>query len=288
MLSTRRLRTPLAILAAGILVLTGCASAITGEGSGSGQAVPTTPPPSSETTTAPPSSSATTTAPSTPAGSSSVSTGGCAGDYCDDFSSASTGWDVGNEKYFFSRYDPYLGGTMRLGERHDSVLTEPAPYDITKAAADYSVQVDVEAILGPKTASNAIYGISCWNHKSKRGDTAAFVFYFTKRREQIVLWDDTDGTEHVLKSKAWHDVVRSAPQRNDVRVLCLQRNNANGSVAELGISVNGHVLTDLYAKSIKNHPWAVGDRVALLVGLTGSDVFYDNFVITGECKGSTC
>ena len=48
------------------------------------------------------------------------------------------------------------------------------------------------------------------------------------------------------------------------------------------------MLTDFYGKSTKNHAWATGDRVALLVGLTGADVFYDNFKITGDCKGPQC
>jgi len=53
-------------------------------------------------------------------------------------------------------------------------------------------------------------------------------------------------------------------------------------------AINGNVLTDVYAKSTKNYAWATGDRVALLVGLTGSKVFYDNFEITGDCKGTNC
>jgi hypothetical protein len=288
MRTTRRLRPLLALLAGCLLMITGCASTTAGVGGGSGVAPTTAPPSSSETTTTPPSSSDTTTAPSTPVGTSPVA-GGCAGDYCDDFSSASTGWDVGNEKFFFSRYSPYLGGTLQMGERHDSVLTVPAPYDLTKAAADYSVRVDAELIVGSQSPANAIYGLSCWNHKSNKGDTAAFVFYVTKRSAQIVLWDNVDGTEHVLKRKALHNVLQPAPYRNKLRVVCLQRHLPSGTaVAELGMLVNGKVLTDNYSKSTKNHAWDVGDRASLIVGLTNSNAFYDNVVITGECKGSSC
>jgi len=190
---------------------------------------------------------------------------------------------VGNEKHFYSQYDRYQGGTFRMGERHDAILTVPAPY-----ATDDSVQIDVDAILGQKSASDAIYGVSCWNHEAHNHSTSAFLFYFTRTGAQIVLWDDTKGASHVLRKTTWSGVLSPAPARNHVRVLCLQRTHHGAPVAELGMSVNGHVLTKIYRKGGSSASWTTGDRVGLLVGLTGSDVFYDNFVITGDCKGSSC
>jgi hypothetical protein len=164
----------------------------------------------------------------------------------------------------------------------------PAPYDITQAARDYSVEVDVDAIVGHHSPRDAIYGVSCWNHEARNSSTSAFVFYFTRTGAQIGLWDDATGTSHVLRKTTWSGVVDSAPARNHVRVICLQRTQHGAPVAELGMSVNGHVLTKIYRRGGSSHPWRVGDRVGLLVGLTGADVFYDNFVVAGDCKGSSC
>jgi hypothetical protein len=278
----RRLRFALAMVTAGLLVLAGCATSVNGTGSGSGVPAPSSP--------AEPPPSASSSSPSEPPSSSTStpSNAGCSADFCDDFSSKSSGWDTGNRRHFFSRYAPYMGGTFQMGERHDSILTVPAPYDITKAAHDYSVQLDFQMYVADDSAADSIYGVSCWNHKTSSGDSAAFLFYITKTGVQIALWDNVDGTEHILKKKSWSDVLLPSPQANTVRVLCLQRTNHGGPVAALGISVNGNELTDLYAKSTKNYDWATGNGVALLVGLTGSNVFYDNFQITGDCKGSDC
>jgi hypothetical protein len=263
-----RPRSTTALLGACLLLLSGAPVA---------HSVPPSTSPPSTPTTAP-----ATQPPSTP------SSGGCAAAFCDDFSSSSSGWDTGNEPHFFSKYSSYLGGTLRMGERHDAVLTVPAPYVITKAAADSSVQIDVDVILASDTARHSLYGVSCWNHAAHNGETSAFLFYVSHGGAQIVLWDNADGSEHVLKHKSWSNVLRPGPYRNVMRVLCLQRHNRGGTVAELGMSLNGKVLTAFYAKSTKHHDWRVSDRVGLIVGLNKSDVFYDNFAITGECKGSRC
>ena len=277
-----RVRPALVAVTTCLLVTSGCASLTAGSGSGSG-AAPSTSPHSSPgpstsppTTTSPPTS---TTPPSTPTTSPGAS--GCAAAFCDDFSSTKSGWDVGNEKHFYSQYDSYLGGTFRMGERHDAILTVPAPYDITKASSDYSVQVDAETILGPKSPKDAIYGLSCWNHEAHNKSTSAFVLSFTRKGAQIVLWDNTDGTTHTLKKMSWSGVVRPAPYRNQVRALCVQRKRHGRTYAELGMSVNGRILAKLYPQGGKSEPWTTGNRVGLIVGLTGADVFYDNFSITG-------
>jgi hypothetical protein len=280
---SRRLRFTLALLTAGLLVLSGCATSVSGSGSGSGVAASSPAGFPSSSPSEPPASS-----PSEPASSSTPSNAGCSADFCDDFSSKSSGWATGNERHFFSRYASYQGGTFEMGERHDSILTVPAPYDITKAAHDYSVQVDFQMYVGSGSAADAIYGLSCWNHKTDSGDSAAFLFYITETGVQIALWDNVDGSEHILKKKSWSNVLLPAPKANSVRVLCLQRSNRGGPLAELGISVNGNQLIDFYPKTTKNYDWGTGNRVALLVGLTGSNVFYDNFQITGDCKGSYC
>jgi hypothetical protein len=270
------------LLAAGLLALSGCASTITGSGNGSGAPVVSSAPPATQPPSSPAPTAPTTRPPTTP------SSGGCSAAFCDDFSSPSSGWDTGNERHFFSQYSDYQGGTLRMGERHDAVLTVPAPYVITKAAADDSVQVDVELVPAADSTRHAIYGVSCWNHSAHNGETSAFLFYVTRGGAQIVLWDNADGTAHVLKHKSWTGVLRPRPSRNAMRVLCLQRTVRGRPVAELGMAVNGHVLTTVYSKSAKHHDWRTGNHVALVVGLNRSDVFYDNFTITGECKGSGC
>ena len=93
---------------------------------------------------------------------------------------------------------------------------------------------------------------------------------------------------HVLRKLSWSGVLQSAPARNHIRALCLQRAHNGTVVAELGMDVNGHILSKTYRKGGSSHPWSTGNRVGLIVGLTGADVFYDNFVITGDCKGSRC
>lgn len=281
-----RPRSTLGVLGACLLISSGCASTITGSGTGSA-AIATRPATTPATTPSATPPITTTTEPPTAPGSSSAP-GGCSAAYCDDFSSSSSGWDTGNEKHFFSQYSHYQGGTLRMGERHDAVLTVPAPYDITKAAADYSVQIDVDVIPAAHTAGHSIYGVSCWNHEAHNGETSAFLFYVTRSGAQIVLWDDTDGTEYVLKHRSWSNVLRPRPYRNKMRVLCLDRAGRSGPIAELGMSVNGAVLTAFYDKRAKHHAWRTGNRVGLIVGLSRSDVFYDNFTITGECKGSSC
>lgn len=276
------------LAAAGCLLLAGCASLTSGHGSGSGAPVAATSGPASSPA---PAASTPATEPATsssPASSSPTSGGSCPGAFCDDFSSPRSGWEVGNERFFYTQYSSYQGGTLRMGERHDSILTDPAPYDITRAAADRSVRIDVQAVLGPKSPADAVYGVTCWNHRSRAGDTAAFLFEFTKSGADIVLWDDRTGDTHVLRHKSWRNVLLAPPARNAVRVLCENRTSGGTATAELGMSVNGHVLIKLYPKNGKNAAWSTGKQVGLLVGLTHADVFYDNFVITGECQGTRC
>ena len=213
-----RVRPALVAVTTCLLVTSGCASLTAGSGSGSGarrraprrtrSPRPSTSPPSTT-------SRAAVHRHRTVDADASSGASGCAAAYCDDFSSTKSGWDVGNEKHFYSQYDSYLGGTFRMGERHDAILTVPAPYDITKASSDYSVQVDAEAILGPKSPKDAIYGLSCWNHEAHNKSTSAFVFSFTRSGAQIVLWDNTDGSTHTLKKMSWSGVVR--PRRTATR-----------------------------------------------------------------------
>lgn len=272
-----------------VLILSGCASTITGSGNGRGAPYATPVAPSTQPPLTAPATTSPTTKP-TPPPTSAAPSGGCSGSdaYCEDFSSGAAGWDTGTQPHFFSAYSKYQGGTFEMGERHNAVLTVPAPYDITKAAADDSVRVDLDMILAPTTPRRAIYGASCWNHETHGGETSAFVFYATKGGAQIVLWDDKDGTAHVLKNKAWTNVLRPAPYRNKMRVLCEQRRLNGHPVAELGMSVNGSLLTEIYSQSRKHHAWRTGDRVGLIVGLNKSDVYYDNFAVNSECKGSHC
>ena len=148
------------------------------------------------------------------------------------------------------------------------------------------MQVDVDAVLGQKSASDAdLRRLVLEPRGAQPLDVRVLVLLHPHRRA-----DRAVGQQGRLDARAAQDDVvaeccRPAPSPNHVRVLCLQRSHNGAPVAELGMSVNGHVLTKIYRMGGSSHPWTTGDRVALLVGLTGADVFYDNFVITGDCKG---
>ena len=63
----------------------------------------------------------------------------------------------------------------------------------------------------------------------------------------------------------------------------MQKHAAGGTEADLTLTVNGAaVLHEQYANSVKNYPWTPGSRAGLLVAGEKSDVFYDNFAVTGK------
>lgn len=273
------IRTSLCALA---LVLTGCSSTISGR--------PGNTPPVAPRTSGVPSTTA--DFPSSSAASSGTPTDCVAGaDYCDTFDDATSGWPEANPSHYFAKYDPYNGGSYRMGERTDAAISEDAPLDVTDVANDYSVQVDVDATPGQDFSSTDEIGIVCWEHpiEGGGGTTSAFLLELSESKATIGLWDGTDGSYHEITSASATGAL-STTGSTHLTGLCLQ-GTANGSAqaAQLSLSVNGtEVVSANYAKSVSAYDWAVGPSVGLLAIGAGSDVFYDNFAVTGKCAGNLC
>ncbi len=271
-------RTALGLAVGAALVATACSNGTNGKG--------TTAP--GLTSPAAGSGSGSSGFPSTPASSGSSAGGGSCvsgAGYCDTFGDASTGWAVENKPHFFAGYDKYLGGTYRVGERTAATVSEPAPTDITKLAADYSVQVDVDAVLANTMPATSSFGISCWEHASSDGSsTAGFVFLVSATNTSIGLWSDTDGAYHEIVSQPTPPgALKTDGTPNHLTATCVQDRSSGSVQAQLGISVNGaSAVTTTYAKSVKTHTWAVGTHAGLLASGLGSDIFYDNFALTAK------
>lgn len=262
------------------LLVGGCASVTTGTGSvrTSAHSSSTSPAPSS---TAPASASTSVV----PSGSTSTttSTPPCTADYCDDFSSAATGWPVENTARYYASYTDYLGGTYRMGERTANAKTQLAPVDTTTISKDYGVRIDVDAVLGKTAPTGSFLGIVCWDHKTSTDAEAGFLFFVTAASVYVALLPDTGGAPHTLSANESGNFVKPYPATNHLTATCVQR-TVNGTVtASLSLVVNGAaVLHEEYAKSVKNYPWSPGSRAGLLVGGAKSDAFYDNFSISAE------
>jgi hypothetical protein len=230
--------------------------------------------------------------PSTPAASSSTpATGGCpTGAYCDDFSSSGSGWPVENKQHYFAQYDPFLGGTYRMGERTAATASEVAPFEITKIASDYSVQVDVDAVLAKTMPAPTSFGVSCWEHATKDGSsTGAFVILVSSTKASIGLWSDEDGSYHSITTKPVDGVLKTDGTANHLTVTCIQGTSGGSAQAQLAVTVNGtQVASANYAKGVSTFAWAVGPHIGLLASGESSDIFYDNFVITSKCQGEFC
>ena len=225
--------------------------------------------------------------------SSSASTGAATGcvataDYCDTFDNSSSGWPDEDPSHYFAKYDSYNGGTYQMGERTNAAISEDAPYDITQAATDYSVQVDVDAALGQSFTPTNEIGIVCWEHRIGGGTTSAFLLELSESKATIGLWDGTDGSYHEITSAAATGAL-SPTGWTHLTALCLTGTSGGSVQAQLSLSVNGSTLVSAnYAKSASTYDWDVGDRVGLLAIGEGSDVFYDNFAITGKCAAISC
>jgi hypothetical protein len=204
-------------------------------------------------------------------------------DYCDGFSSASTGWPVQNTGHYYANYDNYLGGTYRMGERTANAKTQLAPLDTTTIAKNYSVQVDVDAVLGKSAPAGSFIGIVCWDHDTSTETEAGFLFFVTADSVDVTLLPDTGTKPRTLDRNQGGDFVRPYPATNHLTATCLQRTTSGGVEADLSLTVNGSaVLHEEYANSVKNYPWTPAPRVGLLVAGPKSDVFYDNFSVTGK------
>jgi hypothetical protein len=267
------------LLATGAAALVaGCASATTGTGSVRTTSAPASTPAS---TSSSPSLSVPTTS-SPPTGSSSAAAGCTTGDYCDDFSSASTGWPVENTAHYFANYAEDLGGSYRMGERSDNAKTQLAPVDITTISKNYGVQVDVDAVLGKAAPASSFIGIVCWDHTTATDSEAGFLFFVTADSVDVTLLPDTGSKPRTLTGNQGGSFVKPYPATNHLTATCVQRTTSAGVEADLSLVVNGAaVLQEQYAKSVKNYPWSPGSRTGLLVAGPKSDVFYDNFSLTG-------
>jgi hypothetical protein len=210
--------------------------------------------------------------------------------YCDQFAAKGSGWTTENQTNYFSQYDPYLGGTYRLGTRTDATATEDAPVNITSIASDYSVQVDVDTILGPTTTAANSAGIVCWEHPSKDGQsTAAFLLRISGTEANIGFWGDANGTYHQIAHADATGLLKAAPAATHLTAQCIQGSTGSASEAELSLAVDGTVVVSgKYASSTNNFSWSVGPKVGVLVSGKGGDMFYDNFGITSKCAGSFC
>jgi hypothetical protein len=273
------------LLSAGAAVLVGgCASATTGTGSidtsatspstsiGSASATPSVSPPASSSASSTPS---TTVSPGAECASGA--------DYCDGFSSASTGWPVENTGHYYANYTDYLGGTYRMGERTGNAKTQLAPLDTTTIAKNYSVQVDVDAVLGKSAPAGSFIGIVCWDHDTSIETEAGFLFFVTADSVDVTLLPDTGSKPRTLDRNQGGNFVKPYPATNHLTAVCLQRTTSGGVEADLSLTVNGAaVLHEQYANSVKNYPWTPAPRVGLLVAGEKSDVFYDNFSVTGK------
>lgn len=281
-----------AALAAAALTAAGCAASTSGTGHGS--AAPTAKPVVSATPLAPTTTSTPTpvvpTTSAAPSTATTNSTGGCPrkAKYCDQFSDTSSGWPVTNDAHYFAQYDPYEGGTYRLGERRAATITEQAPTDISRVASDYSVQIDVDASPYRTMPLSTSAGIDCWEHQSN-GHTSAFLFFVNPSTVEVGLWDESTGAYHKIASKSDAGLVRTDGSPNHLTAACVQASKSGGVTAELGMEINGKVaIVAQYAKSTKNYSWDVAPDVGVLASGKGADVFYDNFAITSLCSGDYC
>lgn len=268
-------------LLAGAVLLSGCASLTGGKGSviATGSRTPTG---SAPATSLPPTSIA---PPSTSVPSSSAAPQSCGRgiDYCDDFASAASGWPVENKTDYYAHYDPYGGGTYRMGERTGKAKTELAPVDTTTISKDYGVQVEVNAVLGKNAPSTSYLGLVCWDHDSAKHTEAGFLFFVTAASVDVTLLPDTGSQPRTLDVNQSGNFVKPFPATNHLSATCEQRRSAGRLDADLVLSVNGsRVLHVQYAKSVKNYAWSPGPHVGLLVGGPKSDVYYDNFSVAGR------
>ena len=265
------------------LVLAGCATTLSGHPSHSPSVVP-------PTSTG--GSSSTGDFPSGTSASSGTAPTDCVpgADYCDTFGDPSSGWPVDNPSHYYADYDNFNGGSYRMGERTNAAISEDAPFDVTDVAKDYSVQLDVDAVLGQGFGGSNEIGFVCWEHpiEGGGGTTSAFLLEISESTATVGLWDAADGKYHEITSAAATGALNPTAT-NHLTGLCLQDASNGTPQAQLSLSVNGtSVVSANYAKSVSTYDWDVGEQVGLLAIGEGSDVFYDNFAITGKCAGDSC
>ena len=276
------------LLAIGATALSGVTACSSSGSPGVASSTPTPSPTTSTASTSPAPLTSPVTSPVTssvvstvtsPVTSSSAANGlGCPTDatICDTFANTTSGWPTENETNYFAGYDPYAGGTYRLGERTNATISEDAPFNVS--TNDYSVRVDVDAIrhAGMPGADNE--GIVCWEHPAKSGGgTAAFLFFVNAARVEIGLWDGEDGSYHTIAEKQMAVLHTDGHTPDHIAAECVQTDGGAG----LAIAVNGRlVLSKEYANGTTTYEWEPSNKVGLLASGQDSDVFYDNFAIS--------
>jgi hypothetical protein len=264
------------------LLLAGCATTVSGHPSHRSPAPPRTTGGAVGSTPDFPGTSATSTAAPTECVNGA--------DFCDTFADSSSGWPAVNPSHYYADYDSFDGGTYRMGERTNAAISQDAPYDITGAANDYSVQVDVDALPGQGFGPTNELGFVCWEHPvaGRAGVTSAFLLELSESKATIGLWDATDGSYHEITSAVATGAL-STTGWTHLTGLCLQGTSAGSAQAQLSLSVAGTpVVSANYDKDVSTYEWGVGEKVGLLAIGEGSDVYYDNFAITGKCAGVSC
>ena len=265
---------PAAALATTVLLAL-CATACNDDDSSAGDSADPTTSATPSTSAATPASTPPSTTATTATTATTVATGGCVTGavVCETFDTDTAGWTDDNSADSFAGWDAYQGGSYRMVIRNGSAISVRGPYDITDSSPDYGVQIDVDALLGTDAPSGSGVGVGCWG--SDDTDTY-FELLLDDQSAYIALV--SAGDVHVLDKEPAAGVLDTAGV-NHLTAQCQQ--SATGD-ADLALTVNGQQLASVqYANSVQSFAWSVGPQVLLVADGAGTDVFYDNFAITG-------
>lgn len=217
--------------------------------------------------------------------------------YCATFANGASKWPAANTNDYFLGADSYLGGSYRMVERAGRTATALAPVDASDISQDYSVQVDVDAVLGSRTSSGGEIGIVCWDHPvsgDPSGADSAFLFFVGADSAQIVLWDNVEGKNHQIATSKPNPGLIKTDGVNHLTATCIQGSSDGAVAAQLALSVNGRQTVSVtYELNVHNYGWSVAEkdsagneasRLGLLVSGTNADVFYKNFSVSSKCQ----
>lgn len=258
---------------------------------GSDDAPPSSSAPSaSAASSAPPSSSAPVASSAAPSAASSAApsaggsgrTGSCTdpdAKYCDDFSDTSSGWPTQNTASGYTQYDPYLGGSYRIGVRSDGTVAQPAPVRLGAVSSTYSVQIDGDVTVGQSSSNATAAGFRCWSGATADGRPTGFQLTVDGSSAQIGVYSSLSGQLTVIKNVPFTGLRLGTT--NSIAVQCVQANGANGVEARLAMRVNGQdAVSASYGKSTQQVSWNPTDQMALVgLGSSGADVFFDNLSV---------
>lgn len=276
-------RTLLAVLAGAGLALTACGSDSSSPATSSG--APASAAPASSSTATDPGSSSAASASATdasPAATGSGRTGACTdpdAKYCDDFADTTSGWPTQNTATGYTRYDPYLGGTYRIGLRGRGIVGQPAPARLTAISPTGSVQIDADVTVGQSSSNGTGVGFRCWSGTTGSNAPSGFQLLVNGTAAEIGLYSSLSGRYTRLKSVPFTGLRMGTTNR--IAVQCLQRSGPSGVYAQLGMRVNDAPAISLnYAKSTRSLSWEVTDRMSLAAQGSSADVFFDNLSVS--------